>query len=76
MSSGTAIGSKEVLELARNYPYVGNNGLDSIRMGVDLAAFPDGEILAMKSRLPGDVWWRDVPLSPSCDSRSLDQSEI
>ncbi|MFV1965814.1 MAG: hypothetical protein ACC628_10355, partial [Pirellulaceae bacterium] len=54
-----------VAETAREYPYVEEAGREEIQMGIDQARLPDGEIVAMVSRLPGPpVRWRTCELQP------------
>lgn len=58
-----------VLEVARKYPYQREapelDEDDSVHVGVDRAAFPDGDVGTLKSRLGGSaVVWRRISLKP------------
>ena len=52
-----------VAETARLYPYASETDLDRIRMGIERAELPDGEMIRTVSRLPGPpVSWRSCHL--------------
>lgn len=54
-----------VLECANTYPYSGQTGFEMIRMGIDKAGLPDGDILQMVNRLPGPpMVWKSLKLQP------------
>ncbi|HUG91786.1 MAG TPA: hypothetical protein VML55_13190 [Planctomycetaceae bacterium] len=54
-----------LLETAREYPDTGELPFQTLKMGIDEARWPDGDVLAMKSRLPGQVrQWRSCELKP------------
>lgn len=58
-----------LLETARKYPYQPENTSSNedafVHMGVGRAAFPDGDVGTMKSRLGGSaVTWRSISLKP------------
>ena len=42
-----------VAETAREYPYAGDHGQELVKLGLDRARLPDGEIVGLVSRLPG-----------------------
>ncbi|MGI9515499.1 MAG: hypothetical protein ACR2NP_00505 [Pirellulaceae bacterium] len=64
----------EVLEEAKQYPFAGVSPFDSIRMGIDEAAFPDGDVLLMKNRLAGPpVTWSNIQLTPRPDEKDRQQ---
>ena len=50
----------EVLQKAKHYPFERELPWETIRMGIDRASLPDGEVVTMKSRLPGPplIWSR------------------
>lgn len=51
-------------ETAREYPFAAPLPLDEFRMGIGQAQLPDGEVVRMKSRLPGHpVSWRTCQLN-------------
>lgn len=50
---------------AQRYPYLRNLPYLSLEMGIDRARLPDGELVEMKNRLPGQtVAWRSCELKP------------
>ena len=52
-----------VAETARDYPYTESRGLPVITLGVDRGRLADGEVVRLKSRLPGPpVTWRSLQL--------------
>jgi len=54
-----------VVERSREYPFPGTGEFPQIRMGIDTAMFPDGQIRDMYSRLPGVLReWRSCQLQP------------
>ena len=58
-----------LLETARRYPYQreasSSNENDLVHIGVGRAAFPDGDVGTIKSRLGGSaVIWKSIPLKP------------
>lgn len=56
----------KLAETAREYPYDHDLPYDSFEMGIEKAKLPDGEFVAMKSRLPGPVVsWRSCDLQPA-----------
>lgn len=55
----------ELAETARDYPYTRELPYGSLKMGIGEARLPDGDIVEMKSRLPGHpVSWRTCELKP------------
>jgi hypothetical protein len=55
----------QLAETAREYPYVTNLPLAALKMGINEARLPDGDIVTMKSRLPGHpLAWRSCQLKP------------
>jgi hypothetical protein len=51
-------------ETAREYPFAEELPLEEFRMGISRAELPDGEVVRMKSRLPGHpVTWRTCQLN-------------
>ena len=51
-------------ETARDYPWPGDLPYDEFQMGIGQGRLPDGEIVQMKSRLPGPpVTWRTCQLN-------------
>lgn len=51
-------------ETAREYPYIDALPFDEFQMGIGQGRMPDGEIVRMKSRLPGPpVTWRTCRLN-------------
>lgn len=58
----------ETLELARHYASNVTDDDDALRLGIGRAMMPDGDILGMKSRLPGPpVEWSSLRLLPKPD---------
>jgi len=52
-------------EAAREYRYTGRIPFPQIQLGIDRARLPDGEILSLKNRLPGQALeWRSCKLKP------------
>ncbi len=50
-------------ETARDYPHTEPPSLDTLQMGIGRARLPDGDLAAMKSRLPGPpLTWRTCHL--------------
>ena len=63
-----------VLTTAKNYNYQSEIGLSEIKMGIGQASFPDGDVRAMYSRLPGPpVQWSTLSLVPMPDRRTKDE---
>ena len=59
-----------VLELAKQFDYCRDLGLNSARMGIDHVALPDDEMLSARSRLPGPpMVWTELKLIPRPDKR-------
>ncbi|QDT36822.1 hypothetical protein [Stratiformator vulcanicus] len=67
----------QLMETARDYQFDRETGFATLRMGIDKAAFPDGEVAEMISRLPGPpVVWRSLALNrrpPEIDERQWKQ---
>ncbi len=62
-----------VLEKAKEFPFVSDMQLPDIRIGIDQAAFPDGEVMPFVSRLPGPpLVYSQLELVPRPD---VDQQE-
>lgn len=60
----------EVLEKAKEYELCREIGLEPIKMAIDRAQFPDGEVVEMISRLPGPpLIWSQLKLIPKPDSK-------
>ncbi len=58
----------EALELAKKYRFPPRTDVAEIRVGIDRAAMPDGDVLAIKNRLPGPpVTWSKIKLTPRPD---------
>jgi hypothetical protein len=56
----------QVAETARDYFDTGLLPFETLRMGVGQASFPNGDVVEMKSRLPGHpVSWRSFELKPN-----------
>jgi hypothetical protein len=54
-----------VAETAREYLDAGASPFPSLQMGIDRARLPDGDVVQMKNRLPGQsVVWRKCELRP------------
>jgi hypothetical protein len=52
-----------VVETARAYPYAGNPPFPEIRLGIERARLPDGDLVRLVSRLPGPpLVWRTLEL--------------
>jgi hypothetical protein len=52
-------------EAAREYPDAGASPFPPLQMGIDRARLPDGDVVRMKNRLPGQsVVWRKCELHP------------
>ncbi|TWU04674.1 hypothetical protein [Stieleria varia] len=55
-----------VAQLANQYPYFesqSGSGLSVVRLGIDQARLPDGEVVSLVSRLPGPpITWRTLQL--------------
>ena len=59
-----------VLELAKQFDYSRDLGLNSARMGIDHVALPDADMLSALSRLPGPpMVWSELKLIPRPDKR-------
>ena len=57
-----------VLRKAKEYGYTTELGLPEIKMGIEQASFPDGEVLQMANRLPGPpLTWTRLELIPKPD---------
>ena len=57
--------AQDLTEVASDYPYLNNLGLQEFVMGIDEGRFPDEETVAMASRLPGSaVTWKTLKLQP------------
>ncbi|HND51372.1 MAG TPA: hypothetical protein PLV92_03210 [Pirellulaceae bacterium] len=53
----------QLTETAREYPYVTETEFPELRMGIDQAALPTGDVVVMISRLPGPpLAWRTLEL--------------
>ncbi|MBX3441548.1 MAG: hypothetical protein KF774_04015 [Planctomyces sp.] len=53
-----------VAETAREYPFLGDDRLPPAKFGIGRVQLPDGDLLAAKSRLPGQpVCWRTLQLN-------------
>ncbi len=60
-----------VLETARQYAYAQHSDLPEIRMGINEASFPDGDVKSMLSRLPGPpLNWTSLELVPKPDEKT------
>jgi hypothetical protein len=63
-----------VAETARDYPFLPPAPFDELRMGIDQARLPDGEITRMVSRLPGPpVVWRSCQLRRRPERSEVEQ---
>jgi hypothetical protein len=66
-----------VTETARDYPYGRPSGCASIKLGIDRARLPDGEIVGLVSRLPGPpIEWRSCQLQRRPDQRERRQWQM
>ncbi len=66
-----------VAETSREYPYQEYTAVDSIKMGVDRAQLPSGDLVDMVSRLPGTpVFWRSVELNRKPDRKEIEQWQM
>lgn len=64
----------EVLEIARDYPFDRETAFDEIRMGIEEAAFPDGELVDMKNRLAGPpLTWSSIQLTPKPEAQDREK---
>ena len=55
----------QLAEVAREYPYAQSLPFDTFHMGIDEGRLPDGDVVEMKSRLPGHpISWRSCKLNP------------
>lgn len=63
-----------VAQQAREYPYPRETPFDQITLGVDRARLPNGDIVQLVSRLPGQpVVWRSCELKPRPDRRQQEE---
>lgn len=61
-----------LLETAKRYDQATPTGDPKIKMGIDQASLPDGEIVSVVSRLPGPpVTWQPLKLQPRPDERDI-----
>ena len=59
-----------VLHKAKEYGYSTEIHLPEIKMGIDQASFPDGDVVKMQNRLPGPpLMWKRLELIPKPDIR-------
>lgn len=66
--------ARHVLEMAKAYPDRPIPDLETIRMGIDRATLPDGEVVDMTNRLPGPpVTWRTIQLQPRPDEKDVER---
>ena len=64
----------EVLETSKQYPFDRVASFDELRMGIDEAGFPDGDVLTMKNRLAGPpLTWSNIQLIPRPDEHDKKQ---
>lgn len=55
----------EVLEVAKSFPFAISERFEAVKMGIDHAAFPDGELVLSKNRLAGPpMTWQSIQLLP------------
>ncbi len=55
----------ETLDVAKQYPFHRVSPFERIRMGIDEAGFPNGDVLPMKNRLAGaPLVWSNIELVP------------
>ena len=60
----------EVLEQAKEFELSKVLGLDQLKMAIDMAQLPDGEVVEMVSRLPGPpLVWSQLSLIPKPDKK-------
>ena len=63
-----------VAETARDYPYQESHLLETLRMGIDQASLPNGDLTEMLSRLPGEpVTWRSCQLKRRPDKKEVEE---
>jgi len=63
-----------VLETAKHYPYGDDRETDGFRMGIEQGSYPDGDVLDIKSRLPGPpLNWTNISLQPKPDRRQRER---
>ncbi len=61
----------ETLELAKTYPWHNEGDESLVRMGIEQAALPDGDVVTMKNRLAGPpLTWSRIQLIPGPDQAS------
>ena len=67
----------KLAETAREYPYDRELPYESFEMGIHHARLPDGEMVHMKSRLPGPpVSWRSCDLQPAPQKTQKEKWEM
>jgi len=58
----------QVAETARDYPYTQEVPFETIRLGIDRGQLPEGDLVDLVSRLPGQpLVWRNCPLNKRPD---------
>ncbi len=56
----------QIAETAREYPFVHLMPFESIRFGIEQAQLPDGTMVELSNRLPGNpISWRNCELTPT-----------
>lgn len=66
--------SVHMIETARNYPFQEDHGFPEVTMGIDQLRLPDGEMVSVVSRLPGQpVSWRSLDLKRRPDPRETER---
>jgi hypothetical protein len=67
----------KLAETARKYPYVRNLPFETFEMGIERARLPDGEMVRMKTRLPGPTFsWRSCDLQPAAEKTQKEKWEM
>ena len=67
----------KLAETARTYPFLRNLPFETFEMGIDQARLPDGEMVRMKSRLPGPMLsWRSCDLQPAPEKTLKEKWEM
>ena len=63
-----------VLEQAKQYKYQSSFDMDVVKMGIQEASFPNGDVLPMENRLPGPpMLWTQLELTPKPDTQSQEE---
>ncbi|WP_298861243.1 hypothetical protein [uncultured Gimesia sp.] len=67
----------QVAETAREYPYVHLLPFESLRFGIEQAELPDGSMVELSNRLPGNpISWRSCELIPKPPQPKQDEWDM